>query len=59
MGNAEALKCVPRDQQVDVTDRLLAGFNLNEKQRKVAKSFRDQPPPPLEQAKPMLRDGEL
>jgi hypothetical protein len=57
--DTEALKSYSRDQQVDVTDLLMAGFNLNEKQQKVAKSFEKQPPLVLEKAKQMLSEGKL
>jgi hypothetical protein len=54
-----ALKAHSRDQQVDVTDLLLRGFKLTEKQTKVVEDLRKQKPLPLEKAKELLRKGEL
>jgi hypothetical protein len=53
------LKEYKRAGKVDVTDLLLRGFKLTEKQLKVAESFKTNAPLPLDKAKEMLRKGEL
>jgi len=55
----QALKAYKPDRQVDVTDRLLGEFKLNEKQLKVVADMRKQKPLPLEKARELMRKGEL
>jgi CDP-glycerol glycerophosphotransferase (TagB/SpsB family) len=55
----DSLKAHATAQQVNVTDLLLEGFTLSEKQQRIAKSFKSQPPLPLEQAKQMLKEDKL
>ena len=53
-----ALRTYSRDQQVDVTDRLLRDFKLTEQQKKVIEDMRRQKPLPLDKAKELLQKGE-
>ena len=55
----KALKTYKPDQQIDVTDRLLREFKLNEKQLKIVADMRKQKPLPLEKAQELMRKGEL
>jgi hypothetical protein len=45
--------------RIDVTDQLLGGFKLNEKQKKVVEDLHKKKPLPLDEAKALLREGKL
>jgi hypothetical protein len=53
------LKELKRAEKVDVTDQLLRGFTLNDKQQKVVAELRKQKPLPLKKAEELMRKGEL
>jgi polyhydroxyalkanoate synthesis regulator phasin len=59
MWDERTLKEHPGVERIDVTDLLLRDFKLTEKQKKVIDDMRKQRPLPLEQAKEMMRKGEL
>lgn len=48
-----------RIEHVDVTDRLLREFILNEKQLRVVADMRNKKPLPLDKAQELRRKGEL
>ena len=55
----KSLAAHKHDEQVDVTDRLLREFKLNEKQLKVVADLRHKKPLSLERAQELMRKGEL
>ena len=55
----ESLKGNASAETIDVTDLLLGGFKLTEKQQQVVESMRKQKPLPLEEAKRLLKEGKL
>jgi polyhydroxyalkanoate synthesis regulator phasin len=59
MWDEKNLKEHPGAERIDVTELLLRDFKLTEKQKKVIDDLRKQRPLPLEQAKEMMRKGEL
>ncbi len=55
----KTLKDHARAEQVDVTDLLLRGFTLNEKQQKVVADLRAKKPLALKEAEKLMREGKL
>lgn len=55
----EAVKAKSAAEQRDVTDLLLRGFKLTEKQARVADSLRKQKPLPLDEAQRLVKEGKL
>jgi hypothetical protein len=57
--DARTLQEHPRAERVDVTDQLLVGFKLSEKQRRIAEDIGRKEPLPLDKAAKLIQEGKL
>lgn len=55
----DTLRKLKKLEQVDVTDRLLREFKLDDKQQKMAADIRAKKPLPLKEAEKLMREGKL